>query len=48
MLLLNVQLQVDMRGEALPAVETEEGSFSGVCDQVVLQTYRDLRCVQFY
>ena len=42
MLLLDVELQVYVRTEALPAVETEEWSLSRVSYQVMLQTYRDL------
>ena len=40
-LLLDVELQVYVRTEALPAVETEERSLSRVGYQVMLQTYRD-------
>ena len=38
-----MQFEVYMRRKGLPAVKTQEGSFSRVSDKVVFQAYRDLK-----
>ena len=38
MFFLDVNLEIDVRTEALPAVETQEGSLPSVGDQVMFQT----------